>query len=241
MEYKFRNDTLILLGDTHSTSVTYDILNINIPNGSDLWHCGDGGWGFGPPSYAIDNAKSWLDRINKLCQKIDIMLYHQIGNHDNPAVWELPNIYSNLILLKTGDIGIFPNGKKTLFVGGGVSVDRCNRTQGIDYWKDEITPYLDQVEKTDFVFAHDAPEYFNHSTSTLDGRFLWAIQKDPTLIEDCYKQRNNMSDIVERSGAKVLFGGHFHRSIQQKERGIYYRCLDINERFEFDSNKEYKL
>lgn len=241
MQYKFRNDKVILLGDTHNTATTYDILNIDIPNGSDVWHCGDGGLGFGKPSYAIDNAKSWLDRINKLCQKLDIILYHQIGNHDNPAVWTIPVKYSNVILLQSGDVGVFPNGKKTLFIGGGVSVDRCVRKEGEDYWKGEVTPHLDHVEKTDFVFSHDAPEYFNHSTSSLHLHFQKAIDLDPKLLEDCAKQRNNISDIVERSGAKVVFSGHFHRSIQQKEQGIYYRCLDINERFEFDANKEYKL
>jgi predicted phosphodiesterase len=241
MLYNFRNDTVILLGDTHSTTTTYDILNIDIPNGSDVWHCGDGGLGFGGLEYALANAKSWLDRIDKLCQKLDIMFYHQIGNHDNPAVWQLPDKYSNVILLQSGDVGVFPNGKKTLFIGGGVSVDRFGRKENFSYWKDEITPFLENVEKTDFVFSHDAPEHFNHSTESLPKSFGWYCERDVTLIDDCLKQRLNISDIVKRSGANVIFSGHFHNDKRQEKDGVYYRCLDINERFEFDSNKTYKL
>lgn len=241
MNYKFRNDTCILIGDTHDTLTTYQILNLDIPNGSDVWHCGDGGLGFGSFEYAIPNAKSWLSKINGLCAKLDIILYHQIGNHDNPDVWKISEKYSNVVLLQTGEVGIFPNGKKVLFVGGGVSVDRCDRRENYNYWKDEITPTLDHVEKTDFVFSHDAPEYFNHSTNSLPKKFPRYCLNDPTLIQDCLNQRNNVSNIVEKSGAKVIFSGHFHNDIRQEINGVYYRCLDINERFEFDSNKVYKL
>lgn len=238
--YKFKNDTVILIGDTHSTSSTHDLL-LRIPDGNDVFHCGDGGWGFGNVSYALDNAKSWLDKINKLCQKLNIVLYHQIGNHDNPAVWELPPSWSNVILVKSGDIGIFPNGKKVIFIGGGVSVDRCGRTEGIDYWKDEVTPILKNIEKCDIMFSHDCPEYFNHSTTSLGERFQWAIDRDPLLVDDCNCQRINMNNIVKDSGVNTIISGHYHNTIRDEVNGIYYRCLDINELYEFDSTLDYRL
>jgi DNA repair exonuclease SbcCD nuclease subunit len=229
------------MGDTHSTDVTYELLNIRIPDGNDVVHLGDVGLGFGQLSYAIDNAKSWLDRLNKLCSKLNINLYLIRGNHDNPSVWNFPNIYSNVFLTQSGDVGIFPNGKKVLFVSGGVSVDRYSRKEGIDYWSDEITPILENVEKCDIMFAHDCPEHFNHPTNTLYKNYGWYCERDLTLQDDCLKQRLNMTDIAKKSEAKTLFGGHFHNSFREEKDGVYYRCLDINELFEFDAESEYKL
>jgi DNA repair exonuclease SbcCD nuclease subunit len=240
-KYNFRKNTIILQGDTHDISVIYHTLNEKIPEGNDYYQIGDGGWGFGNPSYSIDNAKSWLSRINNLCKKNNINCYLAPGNHDNPDVWRLPQSYSKVFLIQSGDIGIFPNNKKVLFVGGGISVDRCMRTNGVDYWVEEPTPTLQHLEKCDIMFSHDCPEYFNHSTNSLGERFQWAIEKDPLLIEDCNSQRINMSNIVKDSGVKTIFSGHYHNAIRQEENNIYYRCLDINELFEFDANIEYKL
>ncbi len=202
---------------------------------------GDTGLGFAEKIDDVTHTLSSLQKYNDLCEKLDINLYIIRGNHDASydEIWN--SKWTRVFLIKNSAVGIFPNGRKVLFISGGISVDRCTRVEGFSYWKDEITPYLEDVEKTDFVFSHDAPEYFNHSTSTLPNRFDWAIKRDPTLIEDCIKQRNNMSDIVERSGAKVIFSGHFHNAKREEKHGIYYRCLDINERFEFDANKQYKL
>ena len=236
-EYKFRENTVILIGDTHSTNITYELLNIRIPNRSDVVHIGDGGWGFGNADYAINNAKSWLSRINRLCQDLDIILYHIIGNHDNPDVWNLENA-SNVIFVKSGDVGIFPNGKKCLFVGGGISVDRYTRKEGVDYWKGEVTPILEHVEKVDIVFSHDCPEHFNHSTASLPRNFGWYCERDTTLLDDCLKQRLNMTDICARSEAKLIIGGHFHNSMKQEIDGVKYRCLDINELYEFDADEQ---
>ena len=240
-KYNFRKDNVILMGDTHNATTTYELLNTRIPDGSDVWHCGDGGLGFGLPSFAMHNAKSHLDRIDKLLQKIDVKLYHQNGNHDNPDVWKLPPIYSNIILLQSGDIGIFPNGKKVLFVGGGVSVDRFVRKEGNDYWKDEITPEFEINGDCDIMFSHDCPEHFNHSTISLPNHYGWYCDRDVTLVDDCLKQRLHMTDIAERANVKTCFSGHFHNSIRQQIDGVYYRCLDINELFEFDANHEYTL
>jgi len=241
MKRKFRSDKIILIGDTHSNTASHHILNVRIPDGSDVIHIGDHGLGFGNISYAIENALSWLDRINKLCQAIDVMYYIIRGNHDAtyPKIWD--SKWSNIVLIKDQEYVEFPNGKKAILVGGGISVDRCNRKQGVDYWYDEPTIPIDNVEKCDIMFSHDAPDYFNHPTNTLHVRFQWSIDKDPTLLSDCYTQRELMSSILEKSEAKTLVSGHFHNSKKEERNGVYYQCLDINEIFEFDANKEYKL
>jgi predicted phosphodiesterase len=234
--YKFRNNFCILVGDTHSTETTYELLNIRIPDGSDVVHIGDGGWGFGKPEYALDNARSWQDRIDKLCAKLNIKLFHIIGNHDNPAVWEFPST-DNLIFVKSGEVGEFPNGKKVLFVGGGVSVDRFKRKKGESYWIMETTPYINPVEKTDFVFSHDCPDNFNHPTATLPSCYGWYVERDVTLMDDSQEQRENMARIWRESGAKKMAYGHFHRSIIEEIDGVWAKCLDINELYEFNAEQ----
>lgn len=240
MRYKFRSNKIILIGDTHSTYQTRDLLNLRIPNGSDVLHVGDGGWGFGDPEYALQNAKSWVDIFHKLCENLDIRLYHLIGNHDNPDVWKFPST-DRVFWVQSGDVGEFPNGKTALFVGGGVSVDRFTRKEGVSYWKEEITPPLDNVEKCDILFSHDCPEYFNHPTKTLPLHYGWYIERDPLLLGDCEKQRTVMGDIVKKSEVKTIFYGHYHNSFRQEVEGIYAQCLDISELFGFDAEKEYKL
>jgi predicted phosphodiesterase len=241
MDYKFRSNSTILLGDTHSLATTYDILNLDIPNGYDVVHLGDIGLGFGDIKYAVHSTLAWLNRVDELCGKIDVKLYLIRGNHDATyeSIWS--SNYNNIILVKDQAYVSFPNGKRVMMIGGGISVDRCIRRVSFDYWSDEQTPFLERVENADIIFSHDAPEHFNHSTKNLDRHFKWAIEKDSLLIEDCLKQRNNISDIVFRAGAKCIFSGHFHNSIRDERDGVYYRCLDINETFEFDANKQYKL
>jgi predicted phosphodiesterase len=237
----FRKNTTILIGDTHSMSSTYEILNIDIPNGSDVVHMGDAGLGFGDLIYSIPATISWLERYNDLCKKIDVNLIIIRGNHDATydKIWS--STWSNIFLIKDYGIGIFPNGKRVLFVGGGISIDRTYRVQGNTYWYDEITPKLDNVPLSDIVFGHDAPEHFNHSTKSLRDTFKGLVERDPMLISDALDQRMNLSDILKRSGAKTWFSGHFHNDRREERDGVYYRCLDINELFEFDSNKIYKL
>lgn len=235
-QYNFRQNSVILQGDTHNNSDIYDAINLRIPEGWDYVQIGDGGWGFGKASYAIDNAKSWLDRINKLCQKVDVRCYLLRGNHDNPAVWKLPPIYSNVILVQDGDIGIFPNGKKVLFVGGGISVDRYNRKVGIDYWEDEKTSDFD-VEECDVMFSHDCPTSFNHDTDGLIKSYGWYVERDPTLLDVCRLQRSKIDDIVEQSNVKTILYGHYHNNITQTIDGVDGRCIDINELYEYNADK----
>jgi predicted phosphodiesterase len=236
--YNFRSNNIVLLGDTHDSYTTKEILQLRVSDGSDVVHLGDVGLGFGLMSYSVQNAKSWVQILNKACVELDINLYLTRGNHDAPWVWDFDN-QSNVFFLKDGDVGVFPNGKRALLVGGGISVDRCNRKHNYDYWIDEPTNVIDNVEKCDIVFSHDCPEEFNHSTNTLDGRFKWAIDKDPSLIEDCMKQRSYMSDIVRRSEANTIFYGHFHNNIKQTIDGVFGQCVDINELFFFDAEYDY--
>lgn len=242
MTYNFRKNEIILLGDTHSLETTRDILKSReVIEGNDIWHCGDAALGFGYDSYNIRNTLTWLGMYNQICKDLDIRLYINRGNHDAtyPEIWD--STWCNVTMIKTGDVATFPNGKTALLVGGGISVDRVTRKNNFDYWTGEGTPILEDVPKCDIVFSHDCPEKFNHPTATLPNHYGWYVDRDPTLLTDCANQRKIMTDIVDRSEAKTLFYGHFHNSMAQKIDGVYARCLDINELFFFDAEKEYTV
>ncbi len=231
-QYNSRYNNIILIGDTHSCGITKQLLQAKVPSGNDVVHIGDGGWGFGNPEIALSDALFWAKELNHICRDLNVNLYHIIGNHDNPDVWKFDNL-SNLFFVQTGDVLRFPNGKRALFIGGGISIDRFTRKEGKDYWKGEITPTLDYVEDCDYVFSHDCPEQFNHSSYTIPTHWSWYHERDVTLMDDAIAQRKVVGDICDRSDAKLIISGHFHNNIQQEIDGVKYRCLNINDLYEF--------
>lgn len=234
-QFLLREDRIILMGDTHSTRVMETLLN-KIPEGNEVFHVGDVGLGFGPKLYQKETSINICNNVNEFCKEKNIILYLNRGNHDNPWVWTLPDL-SNLKMIQTGDTLIFPNGKRVLCIGGAVSVDRYVRTEGLDYWEDEITPDVDITEKYDIVFSHDTPEFFNHNTQSLMTSFQWYVQRDVTLLDDCGKQRNKIEKILRQSGATKFFSGHYHNSMSSEYENIKYRCIGINELFEVKANE----
>ena len=178
---KFRTDRVILMGDTHSEVITKKLLN-RVPDGSDVFHVGDVGIGFGDPVYSLGNVKGWINVLNDECKKHDLLLYLNRGNHDCPVCWKKDYGKENVVFVNTGDSGIFPNGKTVLFIGGGVSVDRYIRTEKIDWWRDEVTEPIDIDRSYDIMFAHDAPEQFNHPTTSLNQYWSWYVEMDRLLV-----------------------------------------------------------
>ena len=235
MHIRFRHNSILLLGDTHSYQRTHYVIS-KTPNlnGLDIVFLGDGGEGFG--SRTMDEVS--LRKISLECEKRDVRLYCIRGNHSNPEIWGRGYGFSHLVLVPDYHTGIFPCGKRALRVGGGVSIDRTWRKSGLDYWPDEVTPYKKIGEKHDFLFAHDAPDYFNNDTASLRlGPFSKLLSDDPGLFDDCLEQRNVMARIVEDAEVKRCFSGHYHNSKKQLRNKIYYRCLDIEELLEFDASK----
>mgnify|MGYP003624820188 CR=1 FL=1 len=239
--YEFRSDEIILQGDTHDMGVTWKIIYTKVPSGSDYLHLGDIGLGFGTREIATKSCLSWLATIDELCKSLNVRAFFIRGNHDAtyPEIWE--SKWSNIFLIEDHAYATFPNGKKVILLAGGLSVDRCNRTDNWDYWSGEVTKEIETVGKCDFAFSHDCPEHFNHNTASLPIRFQWAIDKDPKLIEDCNKQRGVVTDILGRSEAKVIHYAHMHNNNVECIDGVYARCININEIYDFDANKEYKI
>jgi hypothetical protein len=223
----FRSDQILLIGDTHDLRRTHTIFQRK-PNIDDFdsVFLGDGGEGF----FGRETDEVYFKRINEECRKRNIRLFCLRGNHTNPEVWRRNYEFSNLFLVPDYTPATFPNGKMALLVGGGLSIDRFYRTEGLDYWKDEITVYQKTHQKFYYLFAHDCADYFNHSTESLKtSPYAPLLLNDPTLFRDALAQRRAIGDIVADIEPKYCFSGHFHNSIQEEKFGIKYRCLDIDE------------
>jgi hypothetical protein len=236
MKVNFRSNQIWGLGDTHFYGGTFNAVNVSKVKGYDVWFAGDGGEGYVSREADLKN----LTIINQACVDNDVRLFCTRGNHTNPDVWNQKWVFSNLFLVPDYTEAVFPNGVTALIVGGAVSIDRFwrNRDGKIDYWADEITPYQKIDKKIDILLAHDAPDYFNHSTESLKIS-PWAkiLEDDKTLFQDCLNQRNTINKLVEDIGARYCVSGHYHNSLTEQKNGINYRCLGIDELLLIDAEK----
>lgn len=233
MDIKFTQDKIYLLGDSHAYRVLFGLVK-TLPKDCTALSLGDNGEGFAHHS----NDAMCLNKINELCKIKNIVLYVIRGNHTNPDVYRRGYIFSNLFLVPDYSTATFPNGKIALLVGGGISIDRLARKEGVDYWSDEATIYHKVDKQYNILFSHDAPEYFNFSTDSLRYSHLKDyLLRDKTLLQDCLNQRNVINNIVEDISCEYVCSGHFHCSLFQEKNGIKYRCLNINEIVEFNSDK----
>lgn len=219
---------IILVGDTHSIDRFYSIIKNTIPENSAVLHIGDCGIGF---------SKSDVDRlnhVNSICIKKNISAFIIRGNHDDPAYWSSDLIFSNIKLVKDYTKMVFSNDHTALCVGGGMSVDRFDRIEGVSYWSDEITKFQPEYcAKYDYIFMHDAPSYFNHDTSSLKQSFSRYCIADSKLLEDAAAQRETIDRIVALCNPEKIIGGHYHNSKFETVNGITYRCLTIDEVYQF--------
>ena len=163
-----------ITGDTHAVFNRFNTKNF--PEQKEMTKddfvivCGD----FGGIWYDNEYERHWLKWLS---EKPFTILYVD-GNHEN---FDLLNAYPveewkggkvhkilpNVIHLMRGQV--FEIDGKTIFTfGGGTSVDKMYRTEGVSWWKQEIPSYEDFVEarinlarynnKVDYIITHSCDE-----------------------------------------------------------------------------------
>ena len=184
------------IGDIHSVEQKYLGSLWNTSKDSPSIQLGDFGVGFGAERWKVPSHHHFLR-----------------GNHDNPALCKtLPNFIED---------GVMVYG--TVFcVGGAMSVDAHQRTEGVDWWMDEevdnttacsiIATY--EKLKPDIVASHDCPSAFFDGLVGEDWRW-------PSLTRDML---NVMYKIHK---PKVWVFGHHHKdvSVFDGEGGTHFRCV----------------
>lgn len=230
---------ICVMGDTHSEigAIRYWINHIDIPN---LIHVGDSIAGWQEYEQEIVKIGSELNKKGKYA-------YFIHGNHQDPNSFDnriYGGQYGGIQFVKDGSI-LESNKYGNIFcVGGATSVDRQDRIENLDYWKDEVFSSIlppknisinHIITHTSFPEVTGMPIYapivLNYAANDAD--LIHDIMMEAQIVK-------NWIDALIDSGnhnIKSWHYGHFHRSILSEYRGIKCRCLDINEIVPFDKSQ----
>lgn len=221
-------DTYIL-GDVHGHfGVIYGWLEEHAKQGDVLICVGDFGVGFCP---------EWiLDDLGFEAQKKGVLIKAIRGNHDSPRPFKKGAKYGDNLELIQDYTTQTINGKKYLFVGGAISIDRTWRTEGEGYWKDEAVDYdlskLDGIEGVNILITHTCQDFLSPAPKNFSN-IQWALDVDPPLKDELIFEREYMTQVwnklKENNNIKSHYYGHFHVTKTEYIEGTKFRCLNINE------------
>ena len=133
------------------------------------------------------------------------------GNHDNPIVCRKHKQW-----IKDGH---FENGM--MFIGGALSIDRSQRTEGFDWWRDEecshdqFYQFMDKIEKEkpEIIVTHDCPL-----------RVIPFIKGSHHGYDNSRTQQA-LQAIFELHQPKLWVHGHHHVSFRMTIEGTKFICL----------------
>lgn len=225
---------MILIGDVHGqfTRLLHELRFVG--RGINYIQVGDFGLGF----YDEDYDKKVLTMLDILMTEKDSHFFIIRGNHDNPEIWNRDHDYNRVHLVRDNELLEIEN-KQVFFLGGGISIDRTQRTVGVDYWIDELVDVdlerIDQLDHIDIVVSHIAPGGGVWPT-TFSG-IVYDYHKiehrhGMDLIKDLDLERDLMTMVSKRllsKGVKHWFYGHYHQNHITMIDDVEYRCIDIME------------
>lgn len=218
------------VGDIHAQprGVEYTIRSNNL-TGANFIFLGDVGLGFG------GNHKGPCKFLNKLAEETKNRFYIFRGNHDNPASYyehkeELQKLFPAITVLQDFDELLLENGERGLVVAGAFSIDRIYRTEGMNWWRDELMHY-DCVPQGhfDFVVAHSGitPPELRAGSAFFDSM----CRKDPEAKRFIDEEQEYIGKVIDAVQPKHWYNGHFHvHSIfEHGDVPTVVHALDIDE------------
>lgn len=131
---------------------------------------------------------------------------HQSLPHDSEEEVEL---YPNIIWHPRGSTSEM-GGRRILWMGGAVSVDKPHRTPWLDWFPTEVPNFV-QWDRAmaqgwvDIIVAHDAP-----LEAELKGGFPEHMIR-PDLLQAGHQMRKGLSELVEATTPALYVHGHWHR------------------------------
>lgn len=214
-------DRIMVLGDTHGVWHPVNQL-INRRRPQMILQCGD--FGYFPHMHQDTEAnmagcvrqKPW-DQFGLKNKdhygNYNIKVYWCDGNHENHDALNkltdervptpVPN-FSDVYYCPRGSHLTLPDGRTVLFIGGGHSIDREWRTEGLDWWKNEVIGQ-DDVDAlpdidVDIIISHTCPRYF------FDGmkmEMFLGKHTDPSCVA--------LNIAFDKYKPKHWYFGHFHK------------------------------
>ena len=240
---------IVYVGDIHGAWKTFKSLIDryklgNIEEITYIIQVGDFGIGFNN-KYDMQT----LEDLNNFFKERNIICIAIRGNHDDPSFFQGNHIYSNLQLVPDYTT-IEIDGKKHLFVGGAVSIDRKYRvsqdqkeasygSSQRSWWYDEIfildEEKLKDIYGVEVVVTHTAPEWCHPDNRKGFGNLVDEfVYNDKDLYADLDKERQDMSkmfQILKNNGnyIKKHYYGHDHASSISMNGYCIHYLLNINE------------
>lgn len=240
---------IVYVGDIHGAWKTFKSLIDryklgNIEEITYIIQVGDFGIGFNN-KYDMQT----LEDLNNFFKERNIICIAIRGNHDDPYFFQGNHIYSNLQLVPDYTT-IEIDGKKHLFVGGAVSIDRKYRvsqdqkeasygSSQRSWWHDEIfildEEKLKDIYGVEVVVTHTAPEWCHPDNRKGFGNLVDEfVYNDKDLYADLDKERQDMSkmfQILKNNGnyIKEHYYGHYHASSISMNGYCIHYLLNINE------------
>lgn len=189
---------------------------------------GDCGFVYRAPAYYID---LWFGRLGDRLLHANNYIAFVRGNHDNPFYFDGKIIGAPNFRAVPDYSVLTACGHQILCVGGAISIDRAERTEGKDYWADEKPVYsakaLAELRRVgyriDTVVTHTAPSFCEFVTPP-------PSVTDPALLADMHDERETMDlllDALRYDGHPLRrwYYGHFHHSWNACIDGIDYTML----------------
>lgn len=168
-------------------------------------------------------GRRYLDSVSAVLDLVNAHLWFVDGNHeDHPQLAQMARSTA-----PGGRVPVRPNihhlprgyrwywhGRTWLACGGGVSLDRAGRTEGLDWWPDEeITSGQESAlvagGHADVIVSHDCPSSVAHTFPRPPPE--WA----PADLARNEAHRERLQRIVAAVRPSHLIHGHLHRAYQR--------------------------
>ncbi len=244
---------MIFLGDIHRKfkKLEENIIYFKITD-TNIIQVGDLGAGLFWNEIEGDYTAEKLEDLNNFLLNRNIHLYGIRGNHDDPNYFKGTYNFSNLHLLPDYTV-LELEGKRILFVGGAISIDREKsikedrirrekhpNTASPSWWKDEIfvleKDKVKDLTGIDIVVTHCAPNFVEPFGVDSPTTHLY-FPKDPKLRQELITERNEIAKLYSilqenKNNIKYWFYGHFHFSSKMYYDSTLFHLLDIDEFYE---------
>lgn len=216
-------DAVLIIGDIHGAfNRLKDLVWKQQIENCCLICVGDLGVGFKHPNVEQQNFKD----LNDFFAKRSIVFLSIAGNHDDPSYFN-GSVNLNNFKLLPDYTRILINGEEFLFVGGATSIDRLYRVPSVSYWEDEVFVLKPELAgKCDVLITHSAPYWIGPFDK--EGLSMWC-EKDPTLWDECFKERMQHDELIKLCQPWKSYHGHFHSSHWVDFRDCYSTILSIEE------------
>jgi hypothetical protein len=144
------------------------------------------------------------------------------GNHEDfqeLGLRETDELWPNVHYMPRGSLLDLPDGRRVMFFGGAASIDRENRTLGIDWFFDEAicdadVRNLDYEGPVDIVISHTCPREFA----------LGIRNKSLGYFYD--SSRHALSYVLEHYRPSLWYFGHWHFYDTGYTKGCRWTALD---------------